>query len=440
MSSPSTSAGSHRPAKADENGGAPLKIGLLSFEYPPETGFGGIGTYTWHHARALARLGHEVHVLAGAREATRLRSSDQDGVRVHRFWTGDWAMRILDSVGKFGMPWTRQRLENAWSMYQGISALHRQHRFDVLEMPECGAEGALLSRLNLPTVVRLHSPSRLIMPYYDVGRADTRCCAAIEQRAIDRATALTACSQFVANEVRQKMGVDRYIPVIPNGLDVEWFDTATEPVDVYARYTLPRRRLMMVFTGRMERRKGIHLIPEIAMSILERFDVTFALAGEDLSGYATNTLLPALASRRLKGSIHWLGALGLADVRQLVRAADVFLLPSVWENCPYSCLEAMAAGRAIVGTDQGGVPELIQCGINGLLAAPGDALSFIRGLDQLIESPSLRRQLGSAARQTIERLHDHTHLARLTLGVYRDAIARTAKGAVTAVSRRDPPS
>ena len=47
-----------------------MRIALLSFEYPPETGFGGIGTYTWHQARALAKLGHEVHVLAGAREAT----------------------------------------------------------------------------------------------------------------------------------------------------------------------------------------------------------------------------------------------------------------------------------------------------------------------------------------------------------------------------------
>ena len=47
-----------------------MKIGLLSYEYPPDTGFGGIGTYTWYHARALARLGHQVHVLAGAREAS----------------------------------------------------------------------------------------------------------------------------------------------------------------------------------------------------------------------------------------------------------------------------------------------------------------------------------------------------------------------------------
>ena len=58
----------------------------------------------------------------------------------------------------------------------------------------------------------------------------------------------------------------------------------------------------MVFTGRMEPRKGIHLCTEIATSILERFDVSFVLVGDDLFGYMAGTLLPALASRPLKGS------------------------------------------------------------------------------------------------------------------------------------------
>ena len=176
-----------------------MRIALLSFEYPPETGFGGIGSYTWHHARALARLGHDVHVLAGARRATRLRSEDQDGVRVHRFWDDGAAMQAVRVLGACRLHWTSLRLRNAWSMYRGISALHREHRYDVIEMPECGAEGALVTRrLNVPTVVRLHSPSKLIMPFYDVTGVGVRLCAAVEQQAIDHATALTSCSEFVA--------------------------------------------------------------------------------------------------------------------------------------------------------------------------------------------------------------------------------------------------
>ena len=62
-----------------------MKIALLSHELPPETGHGGIGTYTWYQSRALARLGAEVHVLAGASEPTPIRTTELDGVQVHRF-------------------------------------------------------------------------------------------------------------------------------------------------------------------------------------------------------------------------------------------------------------------------------------------------------------------------------------------------------------------
>ncbi len=295
--------------------GPPLTIALLSFEYPAETGFGGIGTYTWHHARALAALGHRVHVLAGAKAPTALRTEVHDGVQVHRFWAEGRVMQAFERLGGFKLWWTRQRLQNAWSMYHGIKALHRTHRFDVLEMPECGAEGALVTRLlGVPTVVKLHSPSRLIMGAYDVRPLDVTLCSAIEQRGINGATAVTSCSQFLADEVAGKLGVRRPIPVVTNGLDIPWFDATIEQVDVHAKYELPRRPLTIVFTGRMERRKGIHLMPEIARAILERHDVNIVLAGADLFGYVANTLqsvarrahaqgLPPLARRPAAGRL-----------------------------------------------------------------------------------------------------------------------------------------
>lgn len=398
----------------------PLRIALLSFEYPPETGFGGIGSYTWHHARGLAALGHEVHVLAGAAEATAMRSTMDGAVHVHRYWADGRAMRLFHGLGKYRLWWTRQRLQNALSMYRGLRALHGSHPFDVVEMPECGAEGALLTRwLPIPSVVRLHSPARLIMPTYDVRQADIRLCGAIEHRGISGATALTSCSRFVAGAATSELEVRRPISVVTNGLDVDWFDEASHAVDVHARFNLPKRDLLMVFTGRMERRKGIHLCPEIAASILERFNVTFALAGADLFGFVEQTLLPALAGRTLKGSLHWLGPLPLEEMRPLVGAADIFLLPSLWENCPYSCLEAMAAGRAIVTSNQGGMPELIEHDVNGLLADTDSAPSFIYQIERLATDAPLRARLGAAARQRVLASHRHTHVAEQTVAIYR---------------------
>jgi glycogen(starch) synthase len=401
-----------------------MKLALLSFEYPPDTGFGGIGTYTWYQARALAKLGHEVHVLAGATGPTPLQSREEDGVRVHRFRSAGALMHALQPLGTLRLWWTKNRLENALSMYRGLRALERAHRYDLVEMPECGAEGMLVNHLMRgTTLVRFHSPARLIMPYYDVRPADIAWCGRVEQIGIRGADAFTSCSRFLAEEVTQKLGLRRPIRIISNGIDLEPFD-AVEQVDFRARFALPRDRPVIFFAGRMEPRKGIELCKEIAASLLQRHAVAFVLAGQDLFNFVADTLLPFVKAKPLKGSIHYLGKLDQAAVRSGLRQSDIFLLPSRWENCPYSCLEAMAAGRAIVSSDQGGMPELIRDGENGLLARSGDVASYIAALERLIEDRPLRERLGAAARATIEASHTDTHMAKLSTAYYQECLAQ----------------
>src|SRR5215510_10844027 len=109
-------------------------------------------------------------------------------------------------------------------MYQGLAPLHQQYRYDVIEMPECGAEGAFITtRLEVPSVIRFHSPAQLIMPFYDVSSADEWLCPAVEQRAINHATVLTACSAFMAAEAERGLGLRRAPTVVTNGLDLDWF-------------------------------------------------------------------------------------------------------------------------------------------------------------------------------------------------------------------------
>ena len=145
-------------------------------------------------------------------------------------------------------------------------------------------------------------------------------------------------------------------------------------------------------------------------------------AGRDLFGYMEKTLLPAVRSRPLRGSIHYLGELDLGAVRSCLRQADVFFLPSLWENCPYSVLEAMAAGKAIVCSDQGGMPELISDGENGLLARSEDAASYIAQLDRVLGDATLRHRLGAAARRTVETSLTDRHVAERSVAHYRECI------------------
>lgn len=406
-----------------------MNIAILSYEYPPETGFGGIGTYSYYHARALAKLGHQVHVFAGSTRVG-VFHSEHDGVRVTRVKADGWVQRALKPARTREWWWFHNRVETAHAQCIAVREALRHETFDIVEAPECGADAAAVSTLlRVPVAVRFHSPARLIMGTYRTPRMDRELTAAVERIAISRARVRTACSRFVAEEVANRMAVPRPIYVIPNGIDLELFDRDDAPG---ARHPLelPADSVTVFFANRLEERKGIHLITDIAVRVMKRYrHVHFVLAGRDLFGYAANTVVPAIREQGLADRFHVLGALDLATVRGLLKRSDIFLLPSLWENCPYSCIEAMAAGRAIVSSDCGGMPELIGDRTNGLLAGNGDANSFAERLEELIEDRTLRERLGAAARRTVEERLTDVGVARRICDVYSEALGGASRRA-----------
>ncbi len=317
------------------------------------------------------------------------------------------------------MWWSKNRLENAFSMFEALKKLTRQIKFDVIEMPECGAEGLFVNHfLNENTFIRFHSPAELIMPFYDVSKPDTRLCSLIEKAAVSKKSHLISCSAFLANEMIQTLKINRPVKVIPNGIDLELFD-ASEKTNIRKKFNISDTNPMIFFSGRMEKRKGIHLCKEIIETVLKKHEVSFVFAGQDLFGYMQNQLLPYLESKSLKGSIHYLGKLSHTDIRSCLAQTDIFLLPSLWENCPYSCLEAMAAGKAVVCSDHGGMSEIINDQQNGLLASNNDPAAYIKALELFIENDDLRNKTGTAARITIEKNYNDTLIAKLSVDYYQ---------------------
>ena len=416
-----------------------MKIALLSYEYPPDTGFGGIGTYTYYHARALARLGHAVHVFAGATRSG-IFETEHDGVRVTRVKRNGWLQKLIEPARSRRWFWFHNRVETAYTQYVAVRQALRRERFDIVEAPECGADAAIISALlDVPVAVRFHSPARLIMDTYPTPAVDRELTALVEQLAINRAVVRTSCSKFVADEVIKRMGVTPPIHVVPNGIDLELFDRADD-VDVGSLVKLPSDALIVLFANRLEERKGIHLLADIAAPLMKRHGhVHFVLAGKDLFDYVAGQVLPRVRDEGLESRFHVLGGVDLASVRALAKRADIFLLPSLWENCPYSCIEAMAAGCAIVASDCGGMPELIAHRENGLLARTGYAGSFVQRLEELIESQELRRRLGGAARATVEQRLTDVETARRIADVYARSVAAASGDDTPLQDRRRSP-
>lgn len=379
-----------------------MKIAILSYEYPPETGFGGIGTYSFYQANAMAKLGHEVVVIAGSTEERHTDTMVGD-VRVLRTKLDGWHSRILEPARQSRMWWGVNRIQTAYAAYHTLVKLLEKEQIDFVEFPECGADGMMVTTLlQVPTAVKFHSPARLIMDIYDTPKLDRELTGFVEQIAINQCTVRTSCSQFLADEVAEKMHVPQPIHVIPNGIDVEMFDH-DDGIDVHERFGLPRDGVTVFFANRMEERKGIHLVRDMCFHMMKKYEhVNFVFAGQDLFGFMEKQILPFIQENDLQDRFFYLGKLDLPSVRAILKSIDIFLIPSLWENCPYSCIEAMTAGRAIVSSDCGGMPELIEDGVNGLIAKNDDAQSFIGQLERAVEDSDLRDRLGAEARKTVE--------------------------------------
>ena len=404
-----------------------LRIALLSYEYPSETGYGGIGTYTWTQARALARAGHEVHVLAGA-ATLGTQSCERDGeVSVWRDGGSRAAHRLGAPLGALGWWWSRNRLVNGLRMRRLLERVASRQTLDLIEVPECGGEGLFLGRRwESRKVVRFHSPAELIMPLYATRSGDRRLCARLERRGFRRAATATACSGFLAREVAQRLGYPRPIVTLANGIDLAETEPAA-PFDLRREIGAAESERVVLFAGRFEPRKGSALLCELVPELLARRAVHFVVVGEDLFGAGAGELAARCRERQREPCLHLLGRRPIAEVRAAMRQADVVLLPSRWENAPYTVLEAMAAGASLVASQVGGIPEMVEPEREVLLAPDGDVAAHLAAVERLLDDRDLARSLGAAARARVERDFTADCMAAKSLELYRHVAKRVSE-------------
>jgi glycosyltransferase involved in cell wall biosynthesis len=177
---------------------------------------------------------------------------------------------------------------------------------------------------------------------------------------------------------------------IPNGVEIpaEVMNEA-DPAEV-------------LYVGRLSEEKGIRELVQAT----ERFNLVVAGDGP------LRHLLP-----------NALGFVPHDEAQRLLSRAAVVALPSHREGLPMVLLEAMAHGRAIVATPVGGIPSLIEDGVTGLIVPKGDAEALRQAITRLLDDPTLRRELGSAARERVQEVASWDRVVEETLAAYEAALA-----------------
>ncbi len=391
-----------------------MRVLFVSQEFPPDTGWGGIGTYVHAVSQALAARGTEVHVLSVA-EGQAQRTAQVGGVTVHRF-----PLPPVRGAGRLPEAAVRIGLTRAVSRTVGRLGLLPT----VVECPDWRAEGLVLGlRQRWPLVVRLHSGARQLFTYTGQGRAargiDGWTAARLEEAAIRRANVILSTRSNLADVSRWLPLYERAVHVIPHIVRLP------QPLPFPEPSESPR----VTFVGRLEPRKAPDVVLEAAPKVLEAVPTArFVFVGRDVvapEARPSSTWLRREAQRlgiehavELRGQLDWSG------VAEELRRATVCVFPSRWECFPNVTAEASAIGRPVVVSAIPAFCEMVEDQATGVVAASESAEDWATAISDLLLNRAKAHALGEAGSRLIRQVSDPDRVADLTLAAYEDAVER----------------
>lgn len=264
---------------------------------------------------------------------------------------------------------------------------------------------AVLARL--PTVATVH-----LIPEFRLDRSSYLQLRALA-RGVDR---YIAVSQALADELAGRFHWPREkIEVVYNAVQTERFGCVA-PERLHAELAGSERRPIVFTCARLDAQKGLEILLRAATALPE---AVFAIAGDGPLGPSLERLAEELG---VADRVRFLGF--RRDVPQLMAAADVFALPSLFEGSPLAVLEAMAAGRAVVSSAIGGTNEVVVDEESGLLVPPGDAEALAAALRRLLGDRPLRESLAENARSRVEERFTPAAMVHRVEQIYEQLLAR----------------
>ncbi len=204
--------------------------------------------------------------------------------------------------------------------------------------------------------------------------------------------------------------------VIPNAVEPPCPSRSRQ--DVRSQLGASRDDVLVLSVGRLERQKGyIYLAGAAALLAKTHPEAMFVIAGE---GGERERIEEAVRKAGITERFRLLG--WRADVWDLCAAADIFVLPSLWEGMANALLEAAAAGLAVVATSVEGSREVVDAGRTGLLVPPADPSALADAIGRLVEDGALRRRLGRDGASAVLKAHDPAGFVSAHEAVYRELL------------------
>ena len=391
-------------------------------------GPGGAETMLVLTADLLRRAGHDVVPFAVAEERTlptpvRDRLPPAAGstarTRFGEAWAGTWSPRSYRALARV-----------VDEVRPDVAHVH--HVFERLTTSVLDA----LHRRGVPTVMTLHDYKPVCPNFrlFTEGSPCTRCLSGhyvevVRHRCLEGSrwrSVAAAADAYVSRARGLYDRVDGFLApsgflrdrVVEGGLPADRVRVLRNPVVASPRPRAARQEPpYVVYASRLVAEKGVDTLLDAAARLPS--GVRVRLIG---SGRIEQQVRTRVAAEELPVDV--LGPLLPAQVAAHVRGAAVAVLPALWwENCPMAVLEAGAQGVPVVASSVGGIPELVDDGVTGLLVPPGDPAALAEALRSLVGVPAEAARMGAAAWARVRERHDPGQHVTELVGVYRELTA-----------------
>jgi glycosyltransferase involved in cell wall biosynthesis len=353
---------------------------FLSERYPPD--LGGVSTSAGRISRALADLGADIDVIAWSRTLDAGLVVPEEGnppvYRMGRF--REWDSTMPHTLNLFDWLLSKHRYDAIWGHY----------------LAPAGFLAAWIGRLkNIPSMVsvRGNDLDREIYPPGDFARL---------RWTLEQAKCISTVTQDLARKVAALSGRNDVV-CLRNAVDTPTFAPGAAAPALREKLGIRPDEVVLGFAGELREKKGQQFLLEALRKVRERRPACLLVIGEvrpsEMPRLLQWTGPGSLADQRILMT----GQLSTpADVNSHLHLCDVYLQPSLWDGMPNALLEAMAAGCLSIGSDAGGIPEIITGGVNGVIV-PRWQLHRLGEvvLDWLARSDDERLRMRQAARESM---------------------------------------
>ena len=399
-----------------------MNILLLPSSYLPQRS--GVQVTVQNLAKVLTEREHRVTIAAPKLDTTDSHFEMIDGIEVHRIpFVFPW--RILwepqESLMKFFLCGA--------GAIKRLARLMARKRVEIIHVHYIGAQlpYALLAQLITGgrMVLTLHGTE-----FFRLNPSSDKMRSFLVGYALRRVDQVTAVSSHLSNTAARLFPeVSHKIVKIPSGVAVDEFDGA-------APFPFPFPYLLSL--GRLNPIKGYDVLLAAFRRVADRDrNVHLIIGGNGPERIRLHAIVLAL---RLRDRVRFAGEVDRERVKELLAGCEFLVLSSWSEGVPLVALEAMALGKAVVGTRVGGIPEVVSDFETGRLVPPGDPQCLAEAMLFLLQNRDQCKAMGEKGRTSVRTNHDFAQISERYLDVYRTCLARARSGWTRQKLKTDPRS